>query len=439
MWQAVKDKKRRLAQNYKESRRRSTTGGDTDEDIGIARSIPFDADFVDDRGEFKDYLKTTKDIQKKVILHAQQTITFINGWKNMNETYDEMEGGYETSRGEEWLAEVDKFATLAVAQIENAAGTLLEVLKVRYQAAQETQTGIKRLIDRETDLRSYERRVQEAQNAAKPKPETIQKFTLKLEGAKNDCLQQTVTVKADMEYMKKTKLTAHQPQFNEFMKMCMHVSQKVAELSDPAEAIARLARLQEGSSVMGQGKAKAAAAMASVTGMMGGMMGGGSGGGGGSSDAPKKRPSLQGVHGTQPMMHQPPHRSAPVPTSSSSSNEGPPLPPKNNSHMAAFGAAASSGLMSAKSGMDNAKQQAQQHKEQGKKEQKAAAQGMALGYLKGGKGGALKAAKGSATSAAQSHGSALAQNMPPQKSAPTPGKDTHRRIVAVVEENTVAV
>jgi hypothetical protein len=414
MWQAVKDKKRRLAQNFKESRRRSTASGD-DDSIGIARTITFDADFVDDRTEFKEYLKSTKDIQKKVTVCTQNCLSFLTSFKDMCETFDEMEGGYGTSRGEKWLADVDRFISSAILQIEGSSNNLLEVLRTRYQAAYETQAGIKKLIDRETDLRSYERRVAEAQNASKPKPETIQKFTVKQETAKNDCLQQTISVKSDLEFMKKTKLTAHQPAFNNFFKMCMNTCNQLATLSNPEDDRARVAGIQGGNSSMSQAKEKAKTAANSAKAVMGGMMGGGSGDG--SNKNVVKRPSLQGIHGNRPMLAQPPKRAAPVPAVNRTlppvptGDSPPPLPPKQ------------SFTDKARNGMQNAKEQVQQHKEQASKEQKAAVGGMAMGYMMGGTSGALKSAKGSFTTAAKSHGKEFGKNNsgPPNKAAPVPG------------------
>ena len=425
MWQAVKDKKRRLAQNYKE-RRRSSTG----EEMDVARSIPYDADFVDNRGEFKEYLRTTKEISKKVQICTNAATAFIEAFKCMAECFDQMEGGCETSRGEHWLENVDRFHASACAQMEGSTLALLEVLGTRYQAVQETQAGIKKLIDRETDLRSYERRVHEATNAAKPKPETIQKFTTKRETAKNDCIEMTTTTKADLEYMNKTNLTAHQPSYNDYFDMLGHVLSKCSELANADEARATLQRLASGGggSSMAQAKGAATAAagrakMAATSGMasMSAMAG------------------LTGAHGAgKPMLNAPPKRAAPVPGGSErrvppvpfSSESPPPLPPKQGSSSSSSmssraSAGAMAGFSQAQSGMSSAKQQARQHKEQASKEQKAAATGMAMGFMTGGKSGALKSAKSSATTAAKSHGTEVAKNIPPSsgppsRAAPTP-------------------
>jgi hypothetical protein len=435
MWQAMKDKKRRLAQNYKE-RRRSTT----DEDVGIARSIPFDGDFVDERSEFKEYVKSTKDIQRKVAYCSETCVAFLEAFKAMAETFDEMEGGYDTSRGEKWLADVDRFQASAAVQIEGSTATLLEVLAKRHQAATETQQGIKQLVDRETDLRSYERRVHEANTAAKPKPETIQKFQSKLENAKQDCLSQTTQVKADLQFMTKTKLTTHQPVFNDFFTMLMHVLTKTSELANPEDAKARLHAMQQrdGSTndTMNQAKAKVTAmgASAKAAGMAGiasmAALAGNS-----------RRPSFgQGVHDGQPMMEAPPRRAAPVPgqqqQQAPATNERalpkippgtqdnggvpPPLPPKESMSQRAS-SMGMSGLTSARSGLASAKTQAQQHKDKASQEQKAAGMGMAMGFVTGGKKGAMNSAKGSLKTAAKSHGTELAKNVPPpNKAAPTP-------------------
>ena len=413
MWQAMKDKKRRVAQKVSE-RRRSTT----EEDVTVARSIPYDEEFVEKRSEFKEYLKTTKDIQKKVTTCATTLVTALEAFKVMCESFDEMEGGYETSRGDKWLAEVDRFQASAQVQIEGTAQQLLEVLAKRHQAAKETQQGITSIVNRETDLRSYERRVHEATTAKQPKPEKIQKFTSKLENAKQDCLTQTTTVKADLQYMQSTKLSAHQPAFDTFFTMIMHVLTKTSELSNPGKSNKTRSNSSSSSGIssgISSYQAKASAMGASGMASMAAMAG----------------------------SNRPPQRSAPMPGSGPPQSERslpqvppvndggpPPLPPKDNSaKAAAFGASASamgmSAFGSAKSTATNAKAQAQQHKEQFGKEQKAASRDMALGYMTGGNKGAMNAAKKSAKASAKSHGSEIAsKNAPPNRSAPVPGSNS---------------
>ena len=299
MWQAVKDKKRRVAQKLAERRRSSTGDG--------AAPTPYltnvDPEFMEDRQAHKDYTKTCKKMQQKVSDAANKATAFVNAFRELAVCFDEFEGGDGSSRGDQWLLAVDQFKDTALAQIETSTGAVLDVLRTREQAAIETKTGIRRLTDRETDLRSYERRVHEAKSKAQPKPETIAKFTAKQENAKADVATMTAAVKADLQFMDSTRLTAHQPAADAYFKSLADVMQQASALLAPAPG---------GGSGTGIGsmRAKASSMMASMGAALPSVppipsLSGGGGGAGNSGSAP-------------------PNRSAPNPAGSPSGSSGPP-------------------------------------------------------------------------------------------------------------------
>ena len=93
-------------------------------------------------------------------------------------------------------------------KVESASAACLEALRARHNVALESQAGIKRLKDRETDLRSYERRVAEGKAKANPKPEFIAKFTAKQENAAADVTSMTASVQRICALWKALSLSA---------------------------------------------------------------------------------------------------------------------------------------------------------------------------------------------------------------------------------------
>lgn len=130
--------------------------------------------------------------------------------------------------------------------------------------AQESLAGIKKLKDRETDLRSYERRVAEGKAKANPKPEFIAKFTAKQENAAADVATMTSSVQNDLRFMESTRLSAHQPAFDQFCNALSKMSSQASELLDPPKAGSKAGGLLGSAKSM---LSSAKASMASVPGM----------------------------------------------------------------------------------------------------------------------------------------------------------------------------
>ena len=234
LWQLAKDKKRRVAQKLAERRRSSTDPGD-----GSASTVAYyqaDPQFLEERASFKEYVKASKTIQKKVAAVTAQALAFSLAIKDLAEALDEYEGGEQSSRGDSWLLSMDQFNENAQANVEAASTACLESIRARYGVSQESLAAVKRLKDRETDLRSYERRVAEGKAKANPKPEFIAKFTAKQESAAADVARMTAAVKSDLQLMESTRLSAHQPAFDEYCNVLSHVCQQAGKLLEPPQS-----------------------------------------------------------------------------------------------------------------------------------------------------------------------------------------------------------
>jgi hypothetical protein len=165
-----------------------------------------------------------------------QAQAFALAFKDLAEALDEFEGGEGSSRGDDWLLSVGRFHEAAQANAESASAACLDALRARHGVAQESLAGIKKLTDRETDLRSYERRVAEGKAKANPKPEFIAKFTTKQENAMADVQTMTASVQSDLRFMESTRLSAHQPAFDQFCSALANMAAQAGQLLEPPAA-----------------------------------------------------------------------------------------------------------------------------------------------------------------------------------------------------------
>ena len=129
LWQLAKDKKRRVAQKLAERRASIRSNGDgEDAEDPYYKPAP---ELLEERARFKDYVKASKLIQKKVAVLASRrkrsqllSRTWPRPWTSSR--------AESSSRGDAWLVGVDRFHEAMQVKVESASAACLEALRAEH-------------------------------------------------------------------------------------------------------------------------------------------------------------------------------------------------------------------------------------------------------------------------------------------------------------------